>query len=185
MFIRIKESKNSPKKAVQIVESYRNNDNKPRQRIVRHVGTAFSDFELEKLKELAEYIKAEIENEKAPGLFKAEELAEIAISARKKARDDEELNVNLKKIKEESRITVGIHEVFGEVYKQLGFDNLLGARKKASARNLKNMVMARIANPNSKRGSIADLADNFGINLSVDSVYRMMDAIDDKIINKQ
>ena len=81
MFIRIKESKNSPKKAVQIVESYRNEDNKPRQKIVRHVGTAFSDSELARMLDLAEFIKAELETEKTPGLFKPQELAEMAIEA--------------------------------------------------------------------------------------------------------
>ena len=43
MFVRIKTSPNSPKKAVQIVENFRDG-NKVKQRIVRHVGTAFNDF---------------------------------------------------------------------------------------------------------------------------------------------
>ena len=44
--------------------------------------------------------------------------------------------------------------------------------------------MARIANPNSKRGTVADLADDFGIGISLDSVYRMMDAIEYSVIDK-
>jgi hypothetical protein len=39
MFVRVKTSPNSPKKAVQIVENLRDGD-KVKQRIVRHVGTA-------------------------------------------------------------------------------------------------------------------------------------------------
>lgn len=184
MFIRVKTSKNSPKRSVQIVESYRNKDGKPRQRIVRHMGTALCDKELELIKNLADYVIAELEAKKTPSLFKPQELAELAIAARKRSKEDDELNVNLKKIKEESRITTGIHEAYGEIYEQLNFDKLLGARKKSASKNLRNIVMARIANPNSKRGSVADLENDFGIDISLDSVYRMMDAIDDKIIDK-
>lgn len=183
MFIRVKTSKNSPKKSVQIVESYRNEKDQPRQRIVRHMGTAFTDKELERLKDFAEYEKARIESEKAPSLFKPEQLAEMAIEARKNI-DDKPLRVNLKNLREQARITTGIHEAFGTVYNQLGFDKLLGARKKASCRNLHHMVMARIANPDSKLGSVRDLSQDFGIDISVDSVYRMMDTIDTKVIEK-
>ncbi|MCX8027992.1 MAG: hypothetical protein N3A62_09100 [Thermodesulfovibrionales bacterium] len=55
MFVRIKTSPNSPKKAVQIVENIRTG-NKVKQRIVRHVGTALTDSELEHLKNLADFI---------------------------------------------------------------------------------------------------------------------------------
>lgn len=183
MFIRVKTSKNSSKKSVQIVESYRNEKNQPRQKIVRHMGTAFTDKELERLKDFAEYEKAELEAQKTPSLFKPEQLAEMAIEARKNI-DDKPLNVNLKNLTEEARITTGIHEVFGTVYEQLGFSKLLGARKEASSRNLRHITMARISNPDSKRGSVRDLSKDFGIDISLDSVYRMMDSIDEGIIDK-
>ncbi len=184
MFIRIKSSKNSSNRSVQIVESYRDENGNPRQRIVRHMGTASSDKEIKLLENLAEYAKAELEAKKTPSLFKPQELAELAIEARKRRNEDKELNVNLKNIREESRITTGIHEVFGKVYNEIGFDKLLGARKKVSAKNLYNMVMARIANPKSKRGSVTDLSNDFGINISLDSVYRMMDSIGDNVVEK-
>ena len=183
MFIRIKTSKNSPKKSVQIVESYRNEKNQPRQRIVRHMGTALTDKELERIIDFAEYEKAELEAQKTPSLFKPEQLAEMAIEARKNI-NNKPLNVNLKNLAEEARITSGIHEVFGSVYEQLGFNKLFGARKEACARNLRHITMARIANPDSKRGSVRDLSKDFGIDISLDSVYRMMDGIDDSIIEK-
>jgi hypothetical protein len=183
MFIRIKTSKNSPKKSVQIVESYRNEKNQPRQRIVRHMGTALTDKELERLKDFAEYEKAELEAQKTPSLFKPEQLAEMAIEARKNI-NNKPLNVNLKNLVEEARITTGIHEVFGSVYEQLGFHKLFGARKEACGRNLCHITMARIANPDSKRGSVRDLSKDFGIDISLDSVYRMMDGIDDSIIDE-
>ena len=60
MFVRVKETPNSPRKSVQIVQSYRVGD-KVRQRIVRYVGIAHDDEELEKLKLLAESIKIKLE----------------------------------------------------------------------------------------------------------------------------
>ena len=185
MFIRVKTSKNSPKRSIQIVESYRGDNGKVRQRIVRHMGTALNDREVEKIKNFAEYVKAELEPEKSPKLFEPEQLAEMAIEAKRKEQDSQKpLKVDLKNIKEESRITVGVHEAAGKIYDELGFNNLLGARKAAASRNLRHIVMARLANPSSKRSSVADLARDFGINISVDSVYRMMDAIEDKVISK-
>jgi len=79
MFVRIKTTPNSPKKAVQIVESYREG-NKVKQRIVRHVGTALTDAELQKLVELAEYIKANIEDQSNAMLFAPEQMAELGRS---------------------------------------------------------------------------------------------------------
>ena len=88
MFVRIKTSPNSPKKAVQIVESFREG-NKVKQRIIRHVGTALVEEELKTLLELAEYIKSSIEQESQPGLFKPEDMAKMAIKARDKKEKEE------------------------------------------------------------------------------------------------
>ncbi|AQQ10217.1 Transposase [Sedimentisphaera cyanobacteriorum] len=183
MFIRVKTSKNSPKQSVQIVESYRNEKNQPRQRIVRHLGTAFTEEELKRLKDFAEFEKAKLEAEKTPALFKPEHLAEAAIVARKNI-DDKPLRVNLKNLREQARITTGIHEVFGSIYNELGFNNLFDRRKESAGKNLRHITMARLANPVSKRSSVQDLSKDFGINLSLDSVYRMMDNITDDIISK-
>jgi len=87
MFVRVKTSPNSPKKAVQIVESIRQGK-RVKQRIVRHVGTALNDDELRQMRELAEYIKARMEQESSPGLFPPEELAEITIRARNEQKED-------------------------------------------------------------------------------------------------
>jgi len=44
--------------------------------------------------------------------------------------------------------------------------------------------MARIANPDSKKASVENLAKDFGCELSLSGVYRMMDLIDDRVIEK-
>ncbi len=57
MFIRVKTSRNSPSKAVEIVEGIREGS-KVRQRIVRHVVTAHTESDIKALKDVAEHIKA-------------------------------------------------------------------------------------------------------------------------------
>lgn len=184
MFIRIKTTPNSPKKAVQIVENLRDG-NKVRQRIVRHVGTALNDDELKRMKDLAEFIKASIEAESQPSLFSPESMAQMAIEARNKA-NDEPLPVNLKNLREEKRIVLGIHDVYGQLYKETGFDHVIpnAARKVAIAKNLFHIVMGRLAHASSKMATVKDLSENFGVSLSLPGVYRMMDKLDEKTIQR-
>lgn len=46
------------------------------------------------------------------------------------------------------------------------------------------MVISRIANPDSKRGSVAALEEKYGVDINLDKVYRMMDKLDDTAIAK-
>ena len=184
MFVRIKTSPNSPKKAVQIVESFREGS-KVKQKILRHVGTALDDQELNALKDLAEHIKAKLEQEgEQYYLFDSDTLAKMAIEARNSSKPDEELHVDLKKLKEEQRITSGIHDIYGQVYQSIGFDKVIAnpKRKKAAVKNLFDVVMGRIANPVSKLATKEMLSDQYGVNISVSAIYRMMDHINDQVI---
>ena len=61
MFVRVKQTPNSPRKSVQIVQSVRKGSTIS-QKIVRHVGIACDDDELEKLQLLAESIKLKLES---------------------------------------------------------------------------------------------------------------------------
>ena len=122
MFIRCKSTPNSPRRSVQIVESLRV-DGKVKQKILRHVGIAMNDEELERLKDVAEFIKSQLEAEHQPDLFSAEEAATQVIQAKRaqNSQDDQQpLNVDLKQLSEIQRSIVGIHEVYEEVYRQLG-----------------------------------------------------------------
>ena len=125
MFVRTKSTPNSPRKSIQIVESIREG-NKVKQRIIRHVGIAMNDKEEKKLWDLAEYIKAEIEQEQTPSFFSPEDLAEMAISSR--MQKEEDFYVNLKELKEEQRTIIGIHDVYGLIFNDLGFNDLLKYR---------------------------------------------------------
>ena len=185
MFVRVKSTPNSPRQTVQIVASERIGD-KVKQRIVRYVGVAMNDEELVKMKELAEFIKANLEAESAPALFRPDELARMAIERRKTAdlSPDQPLTVDLKQLREESRVVVGIHEIYGKMFDELGFDRVVGdpARRVQAAKTIKHLVMARIANPASKHKSVIDLERDFGVKLDLSAVYRTLDYIDDQSI---
>ena len=185
MFVRVKSTPNSPRKTVQIVASERIGD-KVKQRIVRYVGVAMNDVELVKMKELAEFIKAGLEEEAAPALFHPDELARMAIDGQKKAdvSPDQPLTVDLKQLREENRVVVGIHEIYGKLFNELGFDRVVGdpARRVQSAKTIKHLVMARIANPASKRKSVIDLERDFGVTLDLNAVYRTLDYVDEQSI---
>ncbi len=185
MFVRVKSTPNSPRKSVQIVESIRHGD-KVKQKIVRHVGIAMDDDELVRLKELAEVVKAKLETQHQGSLFAPEVVAKQVLQAKRdKSPDLTPLSVDLKQLREEQRVVLGIHEIYGEIYRQLGFDTVLpSTRYRASNEALFNCVMARIANPDSKRGSVRLLEQDFGVALSLEKVYRMMDQLDDKKIDK-
>lgn len=187
MFVRKKYSKNTTKIAVQICSSKRIGG-KVQQRILRHVGFAKDESELPKLMELAEYIKLNMEKEVSPSLFPDEYLVETVINARKKAMEEEnakkELLVNLKNLREESRIITGIHEVYGQIYKELGFNNIFSSRQQGSRTKLYHTVLGRISEPLSKRATVEKLGSEYGINMSLQSVYDMMDKLDDKKTDK-
>ena len=82
-------------------------------------------------------------------------------------------------VREEHRVIVGIHDIYGRVYDELGFSGVLSFRAKRSSKVLRDIVLARIANPRSKRGSVEELEANFGCDLSLEQVYRMMDLVDE------
>ncbi len=186
MFVRVKTTPNSPRKAVQLVEGVRV-EGKVRQRIVRHLGVASDEAELRRLKELGQYLKARIAEDRQPGLFPPEQVAEQVIEAGRaseRAPDPAPLAVDLKALREEQRIVTGIHEAYGVVYRELGFDRLLSSRHRASAPALHHTVLARIANPDSKRATVRRLGRDFGVSLALEKVYRMMDRLDDGLIER-
>ena len=183
MFVRIKTSPNTKKTAVQIVKNMKV-EGKVKQKIIRHVGSAIDKDEIEQLKNLAEYIllKIDIAESRQLTLFSPEEILKIIIESRSK-NSKKSVKVDINNLREEQRVVVGIHEVYGQVYKEIGFDKVFKnpVRNKGYNEKLYNLVMARIANPDSKRGSVNNLEKNFGVSINLDSVYRMMDKLNDRI----
>jgi transposase len=188
----------------QIVKSARVNG-KVKQTIVKHIGVAANDEELEELKSLANSIKIKLELDEQLPLYTAAELEKLEKYNKKLSKDEknknslvkainqqnnninrEDYDVNLLDIIEEDRVIKGIHDIYGKLYNELEFDKILynPARQVASNKVLKEIVMARVANPDSKRASVINLEENFGVNLNLKAVYKMMDKIGDNEILK-
>ena len=83
MFIRVKTTPKSPRKTVQIVESKRI-DTKVKQRIVKYVGVAANDEELEELKLLAAKFKSQLEAVGQLPLYTPQELEKLEIKQQSK-----------------------------------------------------------------------------------------------------
>ena len=183
MYVRVKTSPNSKGKSVQIVSTTRKGSNVI-QKIVRHVGMAYDEGQLEKLKLLAESIKVKLEADCQELLISPEELAKIKIEQDRYSDDD--YKVNLKDLREEARVVSGIHDVYGTLFDEAGYSKIFAhpARNIYTANVFKDIVLARIANPASKRASVDRLEEDYGISISLDSVYRMMDKLDGKAIDK-
>ena len=153
MFVRTKQQSNG-KVSILIVENVRE-FGKVRQKTLRHVATVLPD-EVDRFKELAEHIRADM----------------------KVAREQ-----NLSKIREESRIVTGIHEIYGSLYDEIGFSGIFKSCR-ISGSVFKDMVMARLAKPCSKRSSAELLERDFGICIAIEKIYRMMDILTEKRINR-
>jgi transposase len=181
MFVRTRERENG-KVTILIVENVRTG-NKVQQKTVRTVATVLPD-EVEKFRELAEHIKAQMEVAREPNLFPTPTLAEMVISSRRRSLTDESpIPVNLEKLREESRVVTGIHEIYGSLFDEIGFGGVFKDCP-VSKTVMKDIVMARLSKPCSKRSSTELLDRDFGIRIALEKVYRMMDTLTENRIKR-
>ena len=176
MFVRVKTRPNG-KRSVQICESYRRSD-KVHQKIVRHVGQAESDKEEESLRKLANGIIAEMENDRQPvlPLFSPEKFYDSEL--KKKSPSKKSIG-DIMSLREEQRIIMGIGDVFGKLYRDLSFNTIIKGTYKDAQWNsiLKSCVLARLANPSSKRETASFLEQDYGIKIPLEKIYRLMDHV--------
>lgn len=186
MFIRVNRTPNSPRKSIQICETYRKNG-KVKQRIVHYVGVAIDEEEAEKLKAYGKELiakitlKREVES-KQQSLFPLDKqtILEGVTSKRgrppKKAIEDilPPSEIRLDEIVEKSRIVEGVHEVAGKM-----FDELYGElfKNKRLTERMKDIVLSRLVEPSSKHRAQKLLVQRFGKVHELDSLYRMMDKV--------
>lgn len=177
MFVRVKPKPNG-KKSIQIVESYRRAD-QVSQKIVRHVGQAVTDREVEEMTRLAQSMINEMETDKQPCLPFLDPLKVLKGNRQKKESSD---TVKIKNLREDQRIIDGIGDVFGKLYDDLKLDKLISGTHKDEQWNdiLESCVLARIANPVSKRRSASLLEEDYGIKIPLEKIYRMMDHVADR-----
>jgi len=190
VYLRVKTTLNSPRKAIQIVEGIRVGD-KVKQKIIRHVGIANNDWEEQKLKNYAQELIASLTSKR---INDDKQMSLIPISAgemldhiktkkgRKVRKRLEDIlppsEVRLDEIKEQDRIVEGIHEVGNVVYDLLGYNTIL---QKRDDNILRDLVLSRLANPASKHKSQRILSQQFGKEHDLDAVYRMLDKLYDEI----
>lgn len=186
MFVRTKKTPNSDKIAVQLVENKRVAD-KVKQTVIRHFGYALNQEEVNALTKLALRYKYESEQQESsqPNLFSTDSLIELISKASQK-EDEPPAEANLKDIREENRMVVGLHCAYGKLFDEIGFGGVVKnpARKKASIRLLRDLVLMRIHKPASKLYSVSLMRDEFGVETDVNSIYRMMDYLDETAIDK-
>ncbi len=100
------------------------------------------------------------------------------------AYSDEDYNVDIRSLEEQSRIITGIHDIYGNLFDELHLDSIFDKKTTTSTIDaFKNIVLSRIAKPDSKAGSVDMLEENFGIKLDLSKVYRMMDTLNDMSID--
>jgi hypothetical protein len=176
MFVRVKPIANSSRKRVQICECFRVGS-KVKQKVIKHVGSSNNDSHLEELKKLAQALKKKLEEERSgPFLFdmSSEESSKPLLTQDQPPKSIESRLVNIEALKEEQRVVDGFHDIFGTLFDQLGFQHVLGGSQRDV---LRDIVLARIACPASKLQTQQVLAADFGRDIELDRIYRMMDAL--------
>jgi transposase len=178
MFIRTKKTPRSKSVSIQLVESFRDRG-KIKQRVIHHFGTAETEEKLKALMQLAEAMKVELKHRKL--CAKTVSVTEIDSVVGKLQNVAKNTYFAANDLEEVQRYILGIHDVYGYVYEQIGFTNPFHypARRAYAAKLLREIVLARIACPKSKRASVAMLGKQFGMDINLDHVYQMMDKIDD------
>lgn len=174
MFVRIKPRPNGTK-SIQIVENVRKGD-QVIQKVIRHLGQGVHEWEIERLSQIAEEAIIRMKDDRDPVLpiFNPKDFHSV-----KTRRTPLKKDVDLLQLRETDRLNTGIEDIFGTLYAQLNFDTLLGSTEKEAQWNniLKKCVLTRIAAPSSKRQTVKTLNQDFGIELDLNQVYRMMDRL--------
>ena len=177
MYIRTKASPNSPRKSVQIVEAVRNGKSVSQQ-ILQHVGVASNDTELEQLKLLAAQILIKLQAEKQSALQQQMPLP-LDLPAPYEKPVDDDATVKLSSLENEEHVIDGPMEVSEYLYRFMGFDKIFSAanRDMGKITLLKQCLSAMLAHPSSKRGMAAWLGEYCATDVSLDRIYRFMDAL--------
>ena len=148
------------------------------------MGAAHSDGEIEVIKRSARQLIEQLRADQTPRmeLFSPTEYADLQEVVRKAPRP-EKLDVDLGDCRAETRLSPGLRDVMGTVYDQLGWNSLPGARRKSANRIVGELVLARLSQPENKRATVEALANQAGITLNLDSVYRSTDYLDAPMID--
>lgn len=165
-----------------MVESSRTGG-KVSQRIVRHIGIALDEQEETKLRAMAqEFISRTLAERLSDGALFDTEPQAVRRVGRPRRQTLESVappeQVRLSDVVEVARRVEGPHEVLGHLFDYLHFDKILGP---SGAAMLRDLVIARVMAPGSKRDSAAQLDAHYGRTYPLDRLYRMMDALHERL----
>lgn len=174
MFIRRIGRKNGST-MLKIMESVRRGDVVVQQALCT-VGVATTPDELESLEKIAKAKIIEILNGRDPALPGLESIIHGSDAS---PQGSDQYAVNMSDIREEKRINVGMEDVFGHVYSQMDFEELIAGTRKDDEWNelLKQVTLARLFDPGSKRKASEEVLKELNQEIPVEKIYRMMDRL--------
>ena len=180
MFIKITQKQNG-KTSVRLVESLRK-EGKVCQKTFLSVGCAEREDDLKILKDTAHKLLIKLSNERKPTLPGMQEIVYGKEPDRKRPQTKKKSHAKKDKLdlsyaKEKERVIHGIRGVCGVVYDKLKFNTIIKDTYKDKEWNdlLKTCVLSRIADPQSKRGTVDTLEQDYNQQIALEKMYRMMD----------
>lgn len=145
------------------------------------MGRARNNAELQSLEKLAKVQIVSILNERNPVFPGLEEMFYSPTSRIETLDADQttEQNLNIYGIREVKRLHTGIQDVFGQIYSQMGFEDLISKTRKDNQWNeiLKQVVISRIFEPSSKRRTSQETLIDMSEEIALEKIYRMMDRL--------
>lgn len=173
MFVRKKTSKSNPNIYFQLAESYREGD-AVRQKVIKHIGTAKDEHQVKQMQILGEQLKNLYESNAAEADIEQYYQKEIS-----KIQKSSPSLFNCKKIQTKK---LGLHDIYGKILDEMGLSKILQSKKYNLI--LKDLIMAKISKPSSKRKAVEILSEDFGIEHKLNEIYKMMDQINEDLIKE-
>ena len=185
MFIRPVHQKTTANVAIQIVEIYRVGD-KVRQCILRHMDSAPKGVALEQLRREAELEMQRLKENHNHTLFPSPPLGDGIVRARQEPSPHPPMPIaDALSQQEVKRLSVGIHEAFGTMCRQLGLEKVWPVRQAASGEVFRQAVLMCLAAPGASKCEGARLLGlDHGVDIRVDRFYRMVDHVDERRITR-
>ena len=171
---------------VEIVRSVRDAKGRPTKEVIKRLGLAPLGERLERLKMLGRYQIAKLKEKEQPSFFPIDSYADKIAQARSAPQSDRPIpSKDIRALEEVSRIRIGLHELVGSLYDQLGLARVFPKSYHASAKWFRQEVLMRLAYPGtSKRYHAKKLSKQEGHQISEDKLYRMMDRLTDSRIKQ-
>ena len=150
-----------------------------KQNVLFTAGRASSREEVIKLEAIANEKIVELYNERDPVLPGLEKVFYGSETLEPGNQTKAAEMIDIHQIREEKRINVGIEDVFGNIYSQLDFEDLIRGTRKDEQWNeiLKQVVLSRILEPSSKRRVSLRVAKDLNQEIPLEKIYRMMDRL--------